>query len=204
MISFLAQLPSPESPQAVGWVMIIISSLMLSVNQGLGIIQYFRDPLKTQRIEDLERINAESKMRKQDSDKRIGAVEKMVDDFAKQVGGFATTAQLRELKDDVHNRLKEMSAYLHDTHHGITGEIRALYVAGEQRGKEVHEAAILLNTQNEERAAKLHETITSVRSELAGDQRSLRSRVDMIAEEMPRKIIELLKSTGHLNMPGVV
>ena len=137
-----------------------------SVNQGLGIFQFIRDPIKMQRAEDLERISGESKLRKQDSDKRIGAIEKSVDDSRR--AGFATKAQLRELKEDVHNRLKEMSAYLHDTHHGITGEIRALYAAGEQRGKEVHEAAILLNTQNEERAVKLHETISSVRLRAGG------------------------------------
>ncbi len=122
----LAQLPSPESPQAIGWVMIIISSLMLSVNQGLGIVQYFRDPQKVQRMEDMERIRGESKARKEDSDRRIDAIEE-------RVAGFATTAQLRELREDVHNRLKEMSAYLHETHHGITGELKALYLAGEQR-----------------------------------------------------------------------
>jgi bacterioferritin (cytochrome b1) len=174
----LAELPSPQSPQAIGWVMIIVSSLMLSVNQGLGILQYFRDPLKTQRTEDLQRISGESKARKEDSDRRIDAIEE-------RVTGFATTAQLRELKEDVHNRLKEMSAYLHETHHGITGELKALYTAGEQRAETTQKNLITVNQNNEERAAKLHQRINDVSSHLDG-------KID----NMSKTIIDLLTRGG--------
>ena len=180
-----AQLPSPESPQAVGWVMIIISSLMLSINQGLGILQFFRDPLKTQRLEDMERISRESRARKEDSDKRINAVEESVDDFSRQVSGFATMTQLRELKEDVHNRLKEMSAYLHETHHGITGELKALYTAGEQRAEATQKNLISVNQNNEERAAKLHQRINDVSAHLDG-------KID----NMSKNIIDLLTRGG--------
>ncbi|GEM_PF-6341368 len=174
----LADLPSPESPQAVGWVMIIVSSLVLSVNQGLGILQFLRDPLKAQRTEDLERISGESMARKKDSDKRIDAIEERVCDFA-------TTAQLGELKEDVHNRLKEMSAYLHETHHGISGELKALYAAGEQRAETAQKNLLSVNQSNEERAAKLHQRINDVSVHL-----------DLKMDNMSKNIIDILTRGG--------
>lgn len=188
----LATLPPPDSPESIGWFCIISASVLVALRQTVALLRSFKDPLKDQRKEDLERINGLSKERKKDSDNRIDALEDAVSECA-------TKEQLTELKLDVHNRLKEMSAYVHEGNHAVTGEIKALYQAGELRGQAQNEAATELNKQNEERASKLHESISAVRLELAADQRSLRSRVDLIAEEMPRKIIELLKSTGHMS-----
>src|ERR1051325_11122729 len=70
---------------------------------------------------------------------------------------------------------KSFTEYVHKSNHEIKNEIKAVKNEGELRGKEMEDLARDLNKQNELRSSKIHD------------------RINTVAEEMPGKIIKLLR-----------
>jgi hypothetical protein len=81
-------------------------------------------------------------------------------------------------------RFKEFTEYVHNAHHTIRNEIQQVELEGEKRGDETKDLIKETNKANERRFEGVH------------------VRMNAIAEEMPQKVIQILRDTGHLRWPG--
>jgi hypothetical protein len=80
-------------------------------------------------------------------------------------------------------RFKQFTDYVHDSHHRIRNEMQKIELDGEKRGEDMQQLIRETSRENERRIEGVH------------------ARINAIAEEMPRKVIALLKDTGHLRFP---
>jgi hypothetical protein len=81
-------------------------------------------------------------------------------------------------------KFETFEQYVHRSHHDIKEEVNAVKLEGEERGKQHEQLMRELGRDNEKRSEKIHD------------------RINTVAEEMPRKVIALLRDTGHLRLPN--
>lgn len=129
----------------------------------------------------------------------IAALQLAIAEFVKR---SAMDQEIGELRDDVHNQIKEMRSYLHEGVHGLRTDLQGLSMAGEEREKRLsdkldkhwHE----LNRERSVSTRGLHERIEAIttkqREELDAKVKDLREEIG----DMPAKLIGILKDTGAL------
>ncbi len=99
---------------------------------------------------------------------------------------FVEKEEFDELKNDVHNRLKEMGAYIHEGMHGLKGDLQHLVTAGEEReirlGEKLDAHWRDLTKERSASSARLYERIEKIDGEHAQEVSAIHKRVDGLAD----------------------